>query len=88
LRVVGDDDQALYRCRGSTVEIVVEFEDRCKKRLGFSPTAINLATNYRFRRTVVGFYGRFIRPTNWKKGHGKKGAYRMESKAMESASHD
>src|SRR5690606_9821911 len=27
--VVGDDDQALYRFRGATVENLVEFEDRC-----------------------------------------------------------
>ena len=31
LCVVGDDDQALYRFRGSTVENLVEFEDRCRE---------------------------------------------------------
>ena len=36
--VVGDDDQALYRFRGATVENLVEFEERCKTHLGHKAT--------------------------------------------------
>jgi DNA helicase-2/ATP-dependent DNA helicase PcrA len=32
--VVGDDDQALYRFRGATVENLVEFENRCLNAIG------------------------------------------------------
>ncbi|MCP9456662.1 MAG: UvrD-helicase domain-containing protein, partial [Nitrospira sp.] len=53
LCVVGDDDQALYRFRGSTVENLVEFEDRCRKKLGRAPRTINLGMNYRSQRAIV-----------------------------------
>jgi hypothetical protein len=88
LCVVGDDDQALYRFRGSTVENLVEFPARCKERLGISPRTINLATNYRSRRAIVKFYGRFIKEVDWKKGRGKAGAYRVEDKKLEAARRD
>lgn len=32
--VVGDDDQALYRFRGATVENLVDFENICEKEIG------------------------------------------------------
>ena len=51
--VVGDDDQALYRFRGATVENLVEFESRCQKFLGVKPTRIDLNLNYRSKRKVV-----------------------------------
>ncbi len=46
--VVGDDDQALYRFRGATVENFVDFPNRCQKYLGQKPTEIPLVKNYRF----------------------------------------
>jgi DNA helicase II / ATP-dependent DNA helicase PcrA len=90
LCVVGDDDQALYRFRGSTVENLVEFEDRCRKKLGCPPRTINLGTNYRSQRAIVAFYSKFIRtpPLDWRKGRGKKGAYRVESKRIVAQSRD
>ena len=82
LCVVGDDDQALYRFRGATVENFVEFPDRCQKHLATSPRRIVLGTNYRSREDIVGFYNRFIihSPCNWLKG--SKGAYRVMDKKI------
>lgn len=88
LCVVGDDDQALYRFRGSTVENLVEFEDRCRNKLGLIPTTINLGTNYRSRQAIVNFYKQFILQFDWKKGPGRKGAYRVENKEIEPHSTD
>jgi DNA helicase-2/ATP-dependent DNA helicase PcrA len=80
--VVGDDDQALYRFRGATVENFVDFPERCEKRLGVSPRQIVLATNYRSREDIVGFYNRFIVSPccDWKKPG--KGAYRVMEKKI------
>ncbi len=88
LCVVGDDDQALYRFRGSTVENLVEFEDRCRKRLGLEPRTIHLGTNYRSRGGIVDFCSAFIQQIDWKKGRGRKGAYRIENKQIEANSKD
>ena len=88
LCVVGDDDQALYRFRGSTVENLVEFEDRCNSQLGIPPERIDLGRNYRSRRAIVEFYRQFIEQIDWKKGSGKKGAYRVEGKRIEPDSSD
>ncbi len=78
LCVVGDDDQALYRFRGSTVENLVEFEARCHKHLGLRPRTLNLSTNYRSQGEIVRFYTDFIEQTDWSKG--KKGSYRVQDK--------
>jgi DNA helicase-2/ATP-dependent DNA helicase PcrA len=88
LCVVGDDDQALYRFRGSTVENLVEFEERCRDKLGRRPRTINLGTNYRSRRAIVDFYNEFIQRIDWRKGPGRKGAYRIEGKKIEAESKD
>lgn len=45
--VVGDDDQALYRFRGGTVECLIRFPEECVRRLGKAATPIQLMTNYR-----------------------------------------
>jgi DNA helicase-2/ATP-dependent DNA helicase PcrA len=88
LCVVGDDDQALYRFRGSTVENLVEFEERCRKHLSLIPRTINLGTNYRSPPSVVNFCCRFIEQINWKKGLGKTGAYRVEKRLVAASEHD
>ena len=77
--VVGDDDQALYRFRGATVENLVEFEERCKTYLGVKPKKIALNTNYRSKQAIVNFYVNFIERTDWKKRTGK-GHHRVMDK--------
>lgn len=80
--VVGDDDQALYRFRGATVENLVEFESRCKNYLGKLPKKISLNTNYRSKKFIVDFYCDFISQSNWKKENGK-GHYRVVDKNIQ-----
>lgn len=63
--VVGDDDQALYRFRGATVENLVQFESRCEAQLGERPARIDLSVNYRSRSGIVDFCGDFIRRIDW-----------------------
>lgn len=65
LCVVGDDDQALYRFRGATVENLVQFESRCERYLGVKPTRIDLSVNYRSRSPIVEFCRDFIGRTDW-----------------------
>jgi len=76
--VVGDDDQALYRFRGATVENFVEFPDRCERYLGAKPRRISLDTNYRSRKQVVDFYSSFMAQSDWTKATG--GYYRVADK--------
>jgi DNA helicase-2/ATP-dependent DNA helicase PcrA len=86
--VVGDDDQALYRFRGATVENFVEFPERCKKYLVQEPRSIRLNTNYRSRKEIVDFYTRFIAQENWDKNPQKKQYYRLADKDIKAHSTD
>lgn len=63
--VVGDDDQALYRFRGATVENFVDFPEKCLQYLGEEPTEIPLETNYRSRGKIVSFYSEFMQSCDW-----------------------
>lgn len=65
LCVVGDDDQALYRFRGATVENFVQFPERCQTHLKMAPRTISLDINYRSRSHIVDTYNRFIAQTDW-----------------------
>lgn len=85
--VVGDDDQALYRFRGATVENFVEFPARCQKYLGCDPKEIPLNINYRSRQGVVSFYTDFITRQNWRKSTGT-GFYRIADKDIQAFSQD
>lgn len=61
--VVGDDDQALYRFRGSTVECLIEFQDRISERLGLETDTVGqvqLNANYRSRPEIVEWCNRYI----------------------------
>ena len=63
--VVGDDDQALYRFRGATVENLVGFEDICWKEIGVRPRRIDLNVNYRSRKQIVDTYTKFMELVSW-----------------------
>jgi superfamily I DNA/RNA helicase len=63
ITVVGDDDQALYRFRGSTVECLIEFQDRITSRLGLDQSIVRqvqLKTNYRSAPEIVEWCNRYI----------------------------
>ncbi len=66
--VVGDDDQALYRFRGATVENFVQFPQRCQSNLAVSPRTIPLVRNYRSRSQIVRFYNQFMGHCDWVEG--------------------
>ncbi len=85
--IVGDDDQALYRFRGATVENLVEFEQRCKTYLGVKPKRIGLDTNYRSRQLIVKHYTDFINRCNWRREDGK-GYHRVHDKKIRAHSSD
>jgi DNA helicase-2/ATP-dependent DNA helicase PcrA len=86
--VVGDDDQALYRFRGATVENLVEFETRCKNGVGVKPRRIDLDINYRSRKQIVDTYTAFIKQFDWKKEKPLKGYYRIHDKNIQAKSID
>ena len=61
LTVVGDDDQALYRFRGGTVDCMVNFGTTCSLKWGITPTRVNLNFNYRSHPKIVEYYNNYIR---------------------------
>ncbi len=64
LCVVGDDDQALYRFRGGTVDCMVTFKQACVNTFGIKPddvTVIFLNTNYRSHPDIVYYYDDYIK---------------------------
>lgn len=63
LCVVGDDDQALYRFRGGTVDCMVTFNDACEIFYGYQKAKIKptfLNKNYRSHPSIVGYYDLYI----------------------------
>lgn len=65
LCVVGDDDQALYRFRGATVENFVQFPKRCQTHWAREPRTIPLNINYRSRAKIVETYCDFMEWADW-----------------------
>lgn len=64
LVVVGDDDQAMYRFRGGSVECMVTFDDACHAFLGIPKTAVAsypLVDNFRSHPDIVTFFDEYIR---------------------------
>lgn len=73
LCVVGDEDQALYRFRGATVENFVQFPVRCSQHFEQTPEKIPLSTNYRSRAEIVNTYTDFIGWCDWSEQGAKGG---------------
>lgn len=60
ITVVGDDDQALYRFRGGTVECMVGFSAACQERWSVSPKVIYLSDNHRSDSEIVDWCNNYI----------------------------
>jgi DNA helicase-2/ATP-dependent DNA helicase PcrA len=60
ITVVGDDDQALYRFRGGTVECMVGFGVACHSRFGVTPHLIYLRDNHRSDSDIVNWCNQYI----------------------------
>ena len=60
ITVVGDDDQALYRFRGGTVECMVGFPASCQSRWGATAKTIVLGDNYRSDSDIVEWCNKYI----------------------------
>jgi DNA helicase-2/ATP-dependent DNA helicase PcrA len=61
--VVGDDDQALYRFRGGSVECMVTFDQACHTFLGIKPAPVArypMVENFRSHPEVVEFCNKYI----------------------------
>ena len=60
LTVVGDDDQALYRFRGGTVECMLSFPAQCQNRWQVNAREIQLQDNHRSDERIVDFCNDYI----------------------------
>lgn len=60
ITVVGDDDQALYRFRGGTVECMVGFTPVCQSHWGIAPHVVYLADNHRSNSDIVHWCNNYI----------------------------
>jgi len=61
--VVGDDDQAMYRFRGGSVECMVTFDQACQTYLGIMPSAVTsfpMVENFRSHADVVAFCNKYV----------------------------
>lgn len=72
--VVGDDDQAIYRFRGATVENILRFQENfkvgeCKR--------VELINNYRSHPDIIGFYNKWM--TTPYKGKKESGSWNGEN---------
>ncbi len=86
--VVGDDDQALYRFRGATVENLIDFENICHKNIGVRPTRIDLDINYRSRKQIVHTYKNFMEHCAWDDESDPCKSYRIKDKDIKAFSSD
>lgn len=79
MTIVGDDDQALYRFRGGTVDLLVNFDESCNTFLGMKPYAIQLVKNYRSHQGIVNWFNDYILYNPTMKGARAPGKLAMKS---------
>lgn len=60
ITVVGDDDQAMYRFRGGSVECMVRFGEKCRAEFGVEPETVQLTQNFRSHADIVDWVNRYI----------------------------
>lgn len=60
LTVVGDDDQALYRFRGGTVECIVGFNSVCQQKWNVACSTVYLSNNHRSDGRIVSWCNDYI----------------------------
>ena len=60
ITVVGDDDQSLYRFRGATTDLFIQFPTRIHSELGITPSLVYLSENRRSTNTIVNFVTDFV----------------------------
>jgi len=61
ITVAGDDDQSLQRCSGATVELFIDFPNRCQAALKKRPRRVYLKTDYCATRPIIRFINAYIR---------------------------
>ena len=59
ITIVGDDDQAIYRFRGGTVDLLATFHDGYQEVFGRLPTTVALDVTYRATPEVAAFVEQF-----------------------------
>ncbi|WP_412474163.1 UvrD-helicase domain-containing protein [Halobacteriovorax sp. YZS-1-1] len=81
--VVGDDDQALYRFRGATVENFVQFKQRLENfNTDCVVKRIDLDTNYRSTPDIVQFSQKYLNQTDWRDEFDQNRFYRLHDKII------
>ena len=58
--IVGDDDQAMYRFRGGSVELFTDFPDRCRRATGRHTTRVDMVRNFRSQPEIIDFFNSHI----------------------------
>ncbi|MGZ6447461.1 MAG: 3'-5' exonuclease, partial [Pseudobdellovibrionaceae bacterium] len=86
--VVGDDDQALYRFRGATVENFLDFQGKCKNSLKTEAIVIPLDINYRSKNQIVEVSQKLINTISWQDAKDKKVCYRITEKKIQAGRGD
>ena len=59
--IVGDDDQAMYRFRGGSVELFTDFSQRCANATARQTKRVDMVRNFRSTPEIVEFYNRHVK---------------------------
>ena len=60
LAVVGDEDQSLFRFRGATLDLFVNYPARMTSQFQIVPRTIYLSKNYRSTSRIIDFFNQFL----------------------------